>query len=78
MVNAAVGTVSQLNVSVPDPCAVHIIPDSAYASTDAGAGDTTTILLAVTPVTLIVCELLLHPATVRVPVALEEATASRL
>ena len=62
-VNAAVGVVVHLNVNVPDACAEQYTPALQYASWEAGAGVTTTELLAVTPVTETVCARLDHDAT---------------
>lgn len=60
-VTDALGVVLHVNVRVPDPCDVHSMPASSYAFELDGAGETTTTLDDVTPVTLTVFELPDHP-----------------
>ena len=69
----AVGVVSQANVSVPDPCAVQYTLDADTSSKDAGAGDISTMLLDVTPVTLTVAELLFQSFVAIVAVVVDGA-----
>ena len=50
-VSAAVGTVSQANVSVPAPCAEQYTSASIHAARQAGSYVACTTALAVTPAT---------------------------
>ena len=69
----AVGVVVQVNVSVPDPCAVQYTFAADTSSNDAGAGAISTVLLDVTPVTLTVAESLLQSDVAIVAVVVDGA-----
>ena len=58
----------QENVSEPDVCSVHKTPALAYASFEAGAGETITTETVLTDERDTVCVLFSQPATVRVTV----------
>ena len=77
-VSASVGAVVHWNVSESAPCALQYTPAAAHAAMLAGAGATMTLLSAVTPDTLTVCALLLHPLVGRVAVAVDMDTPPEL
>ena len=64
----SVGTLSQVKVSDPSACAVHMIPAETYAACDVGAGATNTVLPAVTTPALTLWLLPPHPEADRVTV----------
>ena len=67
---SALGVVVAVKVKLSVPCAEHKIPAETYALWSVGSGDTHTIDVLVTPLTVTVCVLELQSAAASVMVVL--------